>query len=80
LHPQNLKGETKMKRLVIAVALGCSLSGTALAGEIPSTDFAPPPPQSAALAGIVPTSDSASPGEVPTSDLEVLLAILDLAF
>ena len=64
-----------MKRFVMAIALACTLSGTALAGIIPSTDVVAPAPD-----GIIPTSDSTSPGEVPTSDLAVLLAILGLAF
>lgn len=33
-----------MRRFVMAVALACVLSSTALAGLIPSTDVAPPPP------------------------------------
>jgi hypothetical protein len=35
-----------MKRFVIAIALACALSGTALAGDVHSTDAAPPTPQS----------------------------------
>jgi hypothetical protein len=64
-----------MKRFLMAVALACALSGSALAGIVPTTDAVAPAPD-----GIVPTTDSTSPGEIPSSDLAVLLAILDLAF
>ena len=54
-HPQ-LKGETEgMRRLAIAVVLACVLSGTAWAGEIPSSDRTPP--------GLV-----VRPGEIPICD------------
>lgn len=39
-----------MKRFVLAVALACALSGTALAGHVPSTDVAAPQPPSPAVA------------------------------
>jgi len=35
-----------MKRLALAIALACVLSGSALAGEIPSTGAPAPPPAS----------------------------------
>lgn len=59
----------------MAITLACALSVTALAGNVPTSDVVSPPPD-----GIIPSSDSTAPGEVPTSDLAVLLAILDLAF
>ena len=34
-----------MKRFVMALALACALSATAMAGEVPSTDVAAPAPQ-----------------------------------
>lgn len=64
-----------MKRFVLAAALTCALSAIAIAGEIPSTGVVSPPPD-----GDIPTSDSASPGEMPTCGLSALLTILDLAF
>jgi hypothetical protein len=36
-----------MKRFVLALAFTCALSATAMAGEIPSTGVAQPPPQTA---------------------------------
>ncbi len=70
-----------MKRFVMSVALACALSGTALAGNIPTggeplpgnipTDSEP---------GHIPTSGAPVPGEMPTIGLSALLAILELAF
>jgi hypothetical protein len=34
-----------MKRFVLAIALACALSSTALAGNIPTSDVASPQPQ-----------------------------------
>lgn len=42
-----------MKRLVIVVALVCALSGTVLAGEIPSGDAPAPPPPSPVVKAIL---------------------------
>ena len=49
----SLKGETdKMRRLALAIALACVLSGVARAGEIHSTGVvAPPPPPSTVNGG-----------------------------
>jgi hypothetical protein len=70
-----------MKRFVLAVALTCVLSGTALAGLIPSTDVAPPPPPpenaQATSAGIIPTSDIAS-AETTSPLLGVVLTLLSV--
>lgn len=33
-----------MKRLAMSVALVCVLSSATLAGNVPSTDYVPPPP------------------------------------
>lgn len=71
-----------MKRFVMTVALACALSGTALAGNIP-TGGAPSPgdmPMTKSEPGNIPTSGSQLPGEVPTCGLSALLAILELAF
>ncbi len=57
-----------MKRLVLAIALICALSGAALAGEVPTTG----------IVGDIPSTDSSEPGEMPTIDLSVLLTILGL--
>jgi hypothetical protein len=44
LHRLNFKGETSMKRFAMALVLACALSGTALAGDVPSTGSASQPP------------------------------------
>lgn len=48
-----------MKRLVTALALGCVLSISARAGEIPTLGTPQPPPQGAIT--------STSPGDIPIS-------------
>ena len=70
-HPQ-LKGERlRMRHVAIAVILACMLSGTARAGEIPSTGVLapPPPPCTLAAKGEIPCGDRS--GEIPTSDATV---------
>lgn len=83
-----------MKRFVMALTLACALSGTALAGNVPSTDYVPPPPPPPGAAqtaspGDIPSGDFTSPGDVPSTDfsgevptggLSVWLTILDFAF
>ena len=49
-----------MRQLAIAVLLACMLSGTARAGEVPSTGVVAPQPSSSAAA--------AATGEIPTTD------------
>jgi len=71
-----------MKRFVITVALACVLSGTALAGNIP-TGGEPSPgniPMTESDPGNIPTGGSPSPGEIPIGGLSALLAILELMF
>src|ERR1044072_2953781 len=73
-HPQ-LKGEKdRMRHLALAVVLACMLTGTAIAGEIPTGDRTqpPPPPKSLVTPGEIPASDWA--GEIPTSDATALEA------
>ena len=55
-----------MKRLLIAITLGCVLSGSAFAGEIPTGGIAapPPPPGQSQTA-----TNSTTPGEIPTGGL-----------
>ena len=72
-----------MKRFAMALVLACALSGTAMAGDVPSTGFVSPPPvppNETAQFGNIPNTDSTSPGDVPTCGLSILLTILDLAF
>jgi hypothetical protein len=72
-----------MKRFLAAIALACILSVSALAGEIPTSGFASPPPPptaepaSATLSGGVPSDDFAQPSigdEVIANVLEILSA------
>lgn len=66
-----------MKRFVMAITLGCVLSGLVLAGEVPSVVPAPP------ANGMTQTT-SPSPGEIPTSGVaeqissEALTALLSV--
>jgi hypothetical protein len=50
-----------MKRFVIALALTCVLSGSTLAGEVPTVGFTAPPPDE-----LPPVT---APGEVPSGGL-----------
>ena len=50
-----------MKRFVMTMALTCVLSGSALAGEIPTVGFTAPPPDE--------TTTLTAPGEVPSGGL-----------
>lgn len=61
-----------MKRFVMALFLACALSGSALAGDVPSTGSPAPTP------GDIHTVDA--PGEIPSTGISVWLTVLDLAF
>lgn len=50
-----------MRRFVLAIALACTLSGSALAGDMPTGGIAPPPAK-----GPMQTIFGTSPGGVPT--------------
>jgi hypothetical protein len=73
-----------MRRLALAIALACVLSGMAHAGEIHSTGaVAPPTPgeihtTGAAAAGEIPSTGVVTTGEVPSTggDSTTLLAIV----
>lgn len=73
-----------MKRFVMVVALACALSGTVLAGDVPSTDKATPAPGNiptgdAQAAGEIPSTDSQVAGTIPTGDvLTLILTIISL--
>jgi hypothetical protein len=63
-----------MRRLALAVALACMLSGTASAGEIPSGDRTPPGFRGVETTGETPTSDRTTPqlsstGEISYTDV-----------
>ena len=72
-----------MRRLALAIALACVLSGMAHAGEIHSTGaVAPPKPgeihTTGAVAGEIPTTGEAVAGEVPSTggDSTTVLTII----
>jgi hypothetical protein len=73
-----------MRRFVIAVALACALSATALAGEIPSTG-APTPGSTQGIGAPAPGDMGnggyqGNGGEMGSGGLAALFTILDLAF
>jgi hypothetical protein len=64
-----------MRHLAIAVLLAVMLSGTARAGEVPSTGVvAPPPPSTVTATGEIPTTDAT----VPQASSTLLTIILTL--
>ena len=64
-----------MRHLALAVLLACMLSGTARAGEVPSTGVvAPPPPSTVTTTGEIPTTDAT----VPQTSSTLLTIILTL--
>ena len=52
-----------MKRFLAVLAFMCLLSVSALAGDIPMSDFAPPVPGDIQMPGVA----SPAPGDMPTS-------------
>ena len=71
-----------MKRLVMTIALTCVLSGSVLAGDMPTCGLTADEPITTepASPGDVPFTGVTSPGEMPTGGLSVLLAALGLVF
>ncbi|HEV7796535.1 MAG TPA: hypothetical protein VGO73_00140 [Pyrinomonadaceae bacterium] len=69
-----------MKRLLIALALTCVLSGSVLAGDV-DTAGAPAPGGTAQATspGDIPTSDLTSTGTIDTCGWAVVLTLLDIA-
>ena len=70
-----------MKRFVMTVALACALSGTALAGNIPTSGAPSPAPEvtEKTSTGNIPTGGSTSPADIPTCGWSVVMTILNLA-
>lgn len=67
-----------MRHLAIAVLLACMLSGTARAGEVPSTGVvAPQPPSSIVVTGEIPTSGKTEHQE-STTVLTIILTLLSI--
>jgi hypothetical protein len=50
-----------MRRFVLAIALACTLSGSALAGDMPTGGIAPP-----STNGSTQTTTPTSPGDIPS--------------
>ncbi len=50
-----------MKRFLMTMVLACALSSSALAGDIPSVGFAPPPPDETTQ-----TTNTTLPGDIPS--------------
>src|SRR5690348_11856784 len=73
-HFLNLKGETdKMRRLALAIAMACVLSGVIHAGEIHTTGaVAPPPPSTVTATGEIPTTGMATAGEIHSTGVSAL--------
>jgi hypothetical protein len=68
-----------MKHLALAVVLACMLSGTAQAGEIPSTGVvAPPPSSSVSATGEIPVNDALAP-QSSSPLLTIILTIIRIA-
>lgn len=67
-----------MRHLALAVLLACVLSGTARAGEIPSTGVvAPPPPNTVATTGEIPINGATAP-EASSTLLTIILTLLSI--
>ena len=72
-----------MRRFLITIALTCVLSGSALAGEMPTCGLQSSgeiPSTGLQSPGHVPSTDSTSPGTIPTCGVSILLTLIDLAF
>ena len=72
-----------MKRFVLAIALACALTGTTLAGDI-HTAGEPTPGEihstDSSTRGDIASTGDPSAGDTPSTDLAVVLTILDLVF
>ena len=66
-----------MRRLALAMALACALSGAIHGGEIHSTGAVASPTPSPA-AGEIHTTGATAPGEVPTNGETALTIILTI--
>ena len=68
-----------MRHLAIAVLLACMLSGTARAGEVPSTGVvAPQPPSSIMVTGEIPTTTGKPEPQESTTLLTIILTLLNI--
>lgn len=53
-----------MRRIITATVLALVLSGSAIAGDIPTVDYTPPPPPSS------PASTDTTPGDIPSDGVQ----------
>ncbi len=71
-----------MRRLALAMALACILSGVVRAGEIHTTGaVAPPTPSTVTAAGEIPTpNDETGPGEIHCGEtaLTIILTLINI--
>jgi hypothetical protein len=68
-----------MRQLAIAVLLACMLSGTARAGEVPSTGaVGSQPSSSAGVTGEIRTSGTPAPCGDSTSVLTIILTLISI--
>ena len=75
-HPQ--RRTEKMKRLTLAIAFACVLTGVARAGEIHTTRVAPPPtPNTVTPAGEIAGTDATAPQE-STAILTIVLTLFSI--
>jgi hypothetical protein len=67
-----------MKRLLLTIALTCVLSGSVLAGEMPTCGITSQEPETTAVSGDIPSTDvGTTESEIPTL-LTILLTILSV--
>ena len=64
-----------MRRLALAIALACVLSGVARAGEIHPTGAVPPPPSTVTAAGDISTTGAPAP-QVSSTILTIILTLI----
>ena len=68
-----------MRRLALAMALACILSGAIHGGEIHSTGaVASPTPSAVTATGEIPINGETAPGEIHTTGATVLTVILTI--
>lgn len=54
-----------MRRIITATVLALVLSGSAIAGDIPTADYTPPPPPPTS-----PASTDTTPGDIPSDGVQ----------
>jgi len=67
-----------MRRLAMAIALACILSGVTRAGEIHTTGaVAPPPPHAMPIAGEISSTGATAP-QTPSTLLAIILTVISI--